>query len=168
MKRLNRKGFTLIELLAIIVILAIIMVVTIPNVLTSMGTAREEMFQTSVNTVADWVEKQYTYAMIQQYDKSFVGVCGNNSGIAGLTSTPNNNFCASQYVSTATTDNAKIESNTANANAVTLLKAAGVDPTNYSKLEILVTNGRACVKLTAAAGGDFNEYKGTTKNSTGC
>ena len=163
MKKLNRKGFTLIELLAIIVILAIIMVVTIPTVLSSMGTAREEMFQTSANTVADWVEKQYTYAMMQGGDAAFTTVC-----------TATNKYCSDDkndsdpsndgYVLAALTDNKAIE----DTNAIAFLKASGVDPTNYTGMSVFVTNGRACVKLTAAAGGDFDAYKGTVKSSTGC
>lgn len=153
MKKLNRKGFTLIELLAIIVILAIIMVVTIPTVLSSMGSAREEMFQTSANSVADWVEKQYTQAMIQTYDDAFTAVC-----------TSTNDYCKTKYELEAETDNEKTD----DENAIKFLKAAGVDPANYTGMTIQVTNGRACVTLTAAASGDFNEYKGETKSSTGC
>ena len=153
MKRLNRKGFTLIELLAIIVILAIIMVVTIPTVLSSMGTAREDMFQTSANSVADWVEKQYTQAMIQTLDPAFTGICTNT-----------NSYCKTKYQLAAASNNPKMT----NASAIAFLKAAGVDPANYSGMTVQVTNGRACVTLTAAAGGDFDAYKGTVKSSTGC
>lgn len=153
MKKLNRKGFTLIELLAIIVILAIIMVVTIPTVLSSMGTAREEMFQTSANTVADWVEKQYTYAMMQEGDSAFLTVCDSDQ-----------KYCATKYELDAASSNAAIDDD----DAVAFLKAAGVDPANYSGMTVQVTNGRACVTLTAATDGDFDAYVGTTKSSTGC
>lgn len=154
MKKLNNKGFTLIELLAIIVILAIIMVVTIPTVLSSMGSAREEMFQTSVNSVADWVEKQYTQAMIQTYDPAFITAC-----------TSSNGYCATTEFTSGTETATTALSDT---NSTTFLKASGVKPTNYSYIYVKVTNGRACVKLTASDSGDFSSYKGNLKSSTGC
>ena len=58
MKKLNRKGFTLIELLAVIVVLAIIIVVTIPSVISSMNSAREEQFKNAVATVEEYMKKQ--------------------------------------------------------------------------------------------------------------
>ena len=60
MKKLNRKGFTFIELLAIIVILAIIMVVTIPTVLNSLDNAKIGQLENAANSVAEWLEKQYS------------------------------------------------------------------------------------------------------------
>ena len=132
MKKLNRKGFTLIELLAIIVILAIIMVVTIPTVLSSMGNARQSTFETSAQTVADWVEKNYTLARTlgeDDTDSAFLGICKQS-----------NNYCS------GTTD--------ITMNAV-FLKAAGVDATNYSAYTVRINNnGRACVTLTASLNDD--------------
>ena len=153
MKKLNNKGFTLIELLAVIVILAIIMVVTIPTVLSSLGTARQNTFQTSANTVADWVEKEYSMAMIQSADKLFTDVC-----------TPTSEYCKTE-IKIGTLPNA---TDTPSGNGitdttwVTLLKAAGVDPTNYSSASIQVTNGRACVKLGAS-----QKKKSTDTSNTG-
>lgn len=147
-----------------------------------MGSAREEMFQTSVNTVADWVEKQYTQSMVQTYDDAFVGICGSSVTIGSDTisvgyCTTKNEIGASSmsedsFTKTGVTElkrvvgtqDTKIEPSVVNS----FLKAAGVDPANYSYMSVQVTNGRACVKLTAASGGDFDAYKGTTKSSTGC
>lgn len=64
MKKLNRKGFTLIELLAVIVILAVVMVVTIPSVLNSMDSARKQQFKNAVETVRDYVQKNYDLCTI--------------------------------------------------------------------------------------------------------
>lgn len=153
MKKLNNKGFTLIELLAIIVILAIIMVVTIPTVLSSMGTAREDMFQNSTNSVADWVEKQYSSAMLQNADTVFTDVC-----------TSAKKYCATKVTLTARSPWDPMTS----TNYVAFLKAAGVKPSNYSGVSVQIINGRACVILTASNTGDFATYKGTKKSSTGC
>ena len=68
MKKLNNKGFTLVELLAVIVILAIIMVITIPTVLNSMGSAKQEAFDTAVLTVQDYMKKQIEACSLGNYD----------------------------------------------------------------------------------------------------
>lgn len=157
MKKLNRKGFTLIELLAIIVILAIIMVVTIPTVLSSMGNARQSTFETSAQTVADWVEKNYTLARTlgeDDTDSAFLEICKQS-----------NNYCSGG--STAISMNAAF------------LKAAGVDSDNYSAYTVLINNnGRACVTLTASLeeNSDFKTLytteagnkKANVAKSTGC
>lgn len=57
-KRLNRKGFTLIELLAVIVVLAIILVITVPMVLNTLGSTRQDALQSSANSVADFYRSQ--------------------------------------------------------------------------------------------------------------
>ena len=164
MKKLNNKGFTLIELLAVIVILAIIMVVTIPTVLNSMGSARQNTFNTSANTVADWVEKEYALAMVGGTDvelggadESFTDVCITDAKPGtGAVAKTGYKYCADQAaeVGTAIADAGKPNGvaldSTSAAKMVALLKAAGVDPTNYSYVYIKVTNGRACVKLGAA------------------
>ena len=64
MKKMNNKGFTLIELLAVIVILAVVMVVTIPSVLNSMDSAREQQFKNAVETIRDYVQKNYDLCSI--------------------------------------------------------------------------------------------------------
>lgn len=153
MKKLNNKGFTLIELLAVIVILAIIMVVTIPTVLNSMGNARQNTFNTSANTVADWVEKEYSLAQIQNADNAFVDVCGTNG---------------SECAKNSATEILNLSDTTKKANGQKLLKAAGVKDTNYSSVTIKITDGRACVTLTASTSGDFAQVANKTAPSTGC
>ena len=92
-RKLNNKGFTLIELLAVIVILALVMVVTIPTVLGTMNSARNDTFKNSVNSIASWVERQYelAYNGVGGYSDAFTNVC-----------TPALNYCGSQLTMTAT------------------------------------------------------------------
>lgn len=145
MKKLNRKGFTLIELLAIIVILAIIMVVTIPTVLGSLGTARQDTFRNSANTVAEFVEKQYTLYLANPNDASLDANLKTNS-----------------YAKVGTASNFTAAS----------LTAAGVKSSNYAignKTTVKIyTSGRACIKLTAHTDGDFGSVTKKTVCSSGC
>ena len=166
MRKLNKKGFTLIELLAIIVILAIIMVVTIPTVLGSLGDARKKTFQASANTVAEWFEKQYSIDIVA--DNSLVG-----------------------SISASYPDECKKGSLSSTCNSTTKhlltaaeLNAAGVKADNYSYTTykadgtveqagtstVYISNGRACVTLTASGTGDFSSLTGTDKttSSSGC
>lgn len=59
MKKLNRKGFTLVELLAVIVILAIVVGITLVTVLPTIKKARQEAFNVTAETAADYFSKQY-------------------------------------------------------------------------------------------------------------
>lgn len=143
--KLNRKGFTLIELLAIIVILAIIMVVTIPTVLGSLGDARQSTFDSSANTVADYIEKQYTLYLMNPNDTTLNSNLKTNCYSGG---------CKEAAVGITGS-----------------LKAAGVDPTNYASATAQIDNsGRVCVILEAstADGTDFNSVERKTAKSTGC
>lgn len=185
MKKLNRKGFTLIELLAIIVILAIIMVVTIPTVLSSMGNARKTTLENSANTVADWIEKEYTMAQIGQGDTAFTAVCGDAgskcaSGLVRAAYVDNSGYKLSDFNTagvTITDDGNEPSTSGTTTNVVAddgktkaMLKAAGVDAGNYSKIEITITAGRACVKLTGSDTGDFSTITSTDRvaSSTAC
>ena len=64
MKRLNRKGFTLVELLAVIVILAIVVGITLVTVLPTLKKSRQEAFNLTAQTAADYVEKQYQLSLV--------------------------------------------------------------------------------------------------------
>lgn len=64
MKRLNRKGFTLVELLAVIVILAIVVGITLVTVLPTLKKSRQQAFELTANTVAEYLEKQYQAQLI--------------------------------------------------------------------------------------------------------
>lgn len=64
MKKLNRKGFTLVELLAVIVILAIVVGITLVTVLPTLKKSRQEAFNVTAQTAADYLEKQYQLSLI--------------------------------------------------------------------------------------------------------
>ena len=64
MKKLNRKGFTLVELLAVIVILAIVVGITLVTVLPTLKKSRQEAFNLTAQTAADFVEKQYQLSLV--------------------------------------------------------------------------------------------------------
>ena len=132
MKKLNREGFTLIELLAIIVILAIIMVVTIPTVLSSLGSARRDTFDTSANTAADFIEKEYVAYKLNPSDTTLNSTLGTNL------------YSKTAGTSYEVTDN-------------TVRGAMGLKGSNYSLVKVTIySNGRACVKLTPnTSAGDF-------------
>lgn len=152
MKRLNRKGFTLVELLAVIVILAIVVGITLVTVLPSLKKARQESFDLTANTVAEYLEKQYQAQLI-----------GDVSGVT-----------VSVTIPTGTTSSA------AQPISDTDLKNAGVKPNNYRAASwyINTTTGRACVKLTAATttnpkestnkAGEYHDVNPDTVSSTGC
>ena len=64
MRKLNRKGFTLVELLAVIVILAIVVGIALTTVLPTLKKSRQEAFDLTANTAADYLEKQYQLTLI--------------------------------------------------------------------------------------------------------
>ena len=66
MKRLNKKGFTLVELLAVIVILAIVVGITLVTVLPTIKQARQEAFDVTAETAADYFSKQYELSIVGQ------------------------------------------------------------------------------------------------------
>jgi len=70
MKRLNRKGFTLVELLAVIVILAIVVGIALTTVLPTLKKSRQNAFDLTANTAADYLEKQYQLSMIGEVSPS--------------------------------------------------------------------------------------------------
>ena len=140
MKRLNRKGFTLVELLAVIVILAIVVGITLVTVLPSLKKARQESFELTANTVAEFLEKQYQAQLV-----------GDLSGVP-----------VSVTVPTGTTS--------ADAKSISApdLKKAGVKPSNYvgATWYINTTTGRACVVLTAATRANTSSTKPTIDGKT--
>ena len=92
MKKLNRKGFTLIELLAVIVILAIVMVVTIPSVLRTMDSARDEQFKNAVLSIQEYVQKNYDLCKIggvlvgSNYDTTIFTTSGDDNCVPAAAS----------------------------------------------------------------------------------
>ena len=197
MKKLNRKGFTLIELLAIIVILAIIMVVTIPTVLNSMSNAKESQLQNAANSVAEWFEKQYSleklgsvaggadaaYTTFGSIPEAYVARTGTNFKACG-SATGNaiangSTFSGNKFLMLDSNCKNGYKENTSfavkNLTSAILL-AAGIADADES---INVTSGnstvyydqgtgKACVKLTAAAGKTFDNDTEDTKYSSGC
>lgn len=148
MKNINRKGFTLIELLAVIVILAIILVITIPTVLSTLRNARQDAFDTSTNSVAEWAEKQYQLSMLgdENIDSAFTAVCGTN--LTNCTSAPSVGTILS----------------------ADFLIGAGINATDYSAAGSAIkiyANGRACIKLAKGTGNRFSGVK-TPRCSTVC
>lgn len=151
MKKLNNKGFTLIELLAVIVILAIVVAITIPAVLSSINSARTSAFETTAKTVGDWVEREYQAFLVG--DTNIQNVDTNFSTACTLSSTGAGGTC----------------NLTAEATRTAFLKAAGVDPKNYSAATVEIqANGRACVQLTASSTGDYKNESGNVVKSPGC
>lgn len=148
MKRLNNKGFTLIELLAVIVILAIVVAITIPSVLSSINGAKTKAYKTSLNTIADWLEREFQ--MVQAGDTSIAPVDSNFGTYC--TDAP-----ASSGTITCTYNDA-------------LIKAAGGKAGNFvssgSSITIDASNGRACVKLVTNPNGDYGSQ--STVGSDGC
>ncbi len=57
-RRLNKKGFTLIELLAVIVVLAIILVITVPMVLNSISSTRQDALNASATSIRKHILSQ--------------------------------------------------------------------------------------------------------------
>ena len=138
MKRLNRKGFTLVELLAVIIILAIVVGITIPAILTTTSKARDKAFQTSVDSFANWLDRQHEAynlgnELIMQVDQAFTDYC---------------------------TENGVIKT-TCDINA-DLLEAGGLKPNNYD-LDNLVKDynliklidGKYIVRLHGSKDGDY-------------
>ena len=145
MKKLNRKGFTLVELLAVIIILAIVVGITIPAVLTTISNTRNKAAQSAVDSVADWIDRQYQASLVGDNDVAKVDAIW--SGKCTDTTTEGRIGCA-------------IDAD--------LLNAAGVKATNFSidddndKIYIMISTGRSCVQLTTNSDGDYNKSEQIT------
>lgn len=149
MKKLNRKGFTLVELLAVIVILAIVVGITLVTVLPTLKKSRQEAFELTAQTAADYLEKQYQLSLV-----------GNISG-------------DTLEMSTIPTDSTNPQQLTDDD-----FKRAGLKPENYvigtgSTWYINTATSRACVKLTAKTGtgntgGEYYDVNPSVAQSTGC
>ena len=150
MNRLNRKGFTLVELLAVIVILAIVVGITLVTVLPTLKNTRQEAFELTANTVADYLEKQYQAQLV-----------GDLSGVTVSVEIPTETSSAAEKTISDLD-----------------LKKAGVKPDNYRAASwyINTTTGRACVTLTAATRtnpkdgkvGEYHDVDPDEISSNGC
>ena len=146
MKKLNRKGFTLVELLAVIIILALVVGITIPLVLTTSNGAKRSVFQSTANTLADWVKNQYDSISLAnlgtetQLNEEFTKLCGADGqkcvvgGTGSITGTVLR----------------------ANANAG-FLTAAGLKPKNYYQFVVAIdgSTGAVCVKMSMSNDGEY-------------
>lgn len=145
MKKLNRKGFTLVELLAVIVILAIVVGITLVTVLPTLKKSRQEAFNLTAQTAADYLEKQYQLSLI-----------GTNISGGTLEIKPEN-------------FGTKDKPHTISSQEYT---QAGLKASNYHSGTWYIdsSTGRACVILERSTTGEYNdadENKGIAK-STGC
>lgn len=149
MRKLNRKGFTLVELLAVIIILAIVVGITIPAILTTTQKARQKAFQTSVESFANWLDRQYEAYKLDN----------------DLLMSVNSDF-----------EKACIDKDTNSANTTCnitsdLLIAGGLKPDNYNlnmslleHSEIKFKDGKFCVKLVGSADGEYSTTDSMTNN----
>lgn len=147
MKRLNRNGFTLVELLAVIVILAIVVGITLVTVLPTLQKSRQQAFELTANTAADFLEKQYQSELIGELNVGSLSVTVPKG-------TP----------TTMTADDFRKAG----------LKPENYVLTS-STWYINTTTGRACVSLTAAtktnsgdSAGEYHDVSPDVASSTGC
>ena len=148
MKRLNRKGFTLVELLAVIVILAIVVGITLVTVLPTLKKSRQEAFNLTAQTAADYVEKQYQLSLV-------------GSNISGDTLEIEEFGSSTNPHDITTTEFEKAG-----------LKAKNYDCSNGHVCTWYIdeSTGRACVKLTRSTTGEYNDadLNDGVAQSTGC
>lgn len=150
MKKLNKKGFTLVELLAVIIILALVVGITIPLVLTTSNGAKRSTFQSTANTLADWIKNQYDAISLSglgtevTVSSEFATLCGSNG----------------EKCIVGATDSIAGTVLRANANAA-FLTAGGLKPKNYYEFAIAIdgTTGAVCVKMSMSTDGEY--YYGT-------
>ena len=140
--KLNRKGFTLVELLAVIVILAIVVGIALTTVLPTLKKSRQEAFNLTANTAADYLEKQYQLTLIGDISGGTLEMSGEIA--TDLTDTANAAMDATDF------------------------QRAGLKPSNYIKgtWYINTSTGRACVVLTAATNSNTNAAQKTIDGKT--
>ena len=154
--KLNRKGFTLVELLAVIVILAIVVGIALTTVLPTLKKSRQEAFELTANTAADYLEKQYQLTLIGDLSGATLEMEG---GI------PMKKVVGEEYTGPSHTISADD------------FKRAGLKADNYvagvSTWYIDPSTGRACVWLKARTGtgnqgGEYYDVSPKCACSTGC
>jgi len=72
MIRINKNGFTLIELLATIVVLAIVLVITVPTVLNSMSSVRQDALKASADSSSKYYREQLGMLEIGMRQEDFI------------------------------------------------------------------------------------------------
>ncbi|MBE6152969.1 MAG: prepilin-type N-terminal cleavage/methylation domain-containing protein [Firmicutes bacterium] len=68
----NKKGFTLIELLAVIVVLSIILVITVPMILNTLGSTRQDALQASADSSARFYKDQISLSLLGKKQSGFL------------------------------------------------------------------------------------------------
>jgi len=69
---MNKKGFTLIELLAVIVVLSIILVITVPMILNTLGSTRQDALQASADSSARFYKDQISLSLLGKKQSGFL------------------------------------------------------------------------------------------------
>ena len=163
----EKKGFTLVELLASVLILALIVIIVVPLTLNSLNKAKEKQLENSVSVLEVWLGKQYDLYKFNESSASidFINFC-EQSPESTLS-------CRSNIgVRSGSDESATISLSLSNenTNAIKLLKASGLNPNNFSYVKVNYNNNynKLCVNLTASDSGEFKEYAGKMKKSSGC
>ena len=130
------------------------MIVTIPTVLNSLEDAKRTTFQNSVNSAADWLEKQYVLSLVdkENANNDFIEWCYNlqsNNGCSGDGSREYDLFFEAEWVGR-------------------MMDIVGVNLKNYThgKLWINQETRRACLKLFVdARPSSESTFKGVTSKT---
>ncbi len=152
-KKLNRKGFTLVELLAVIVVLAIILVITVPMILNTLGSAKSDSFDASLNTVVNYYREQLSLASLGRAESSVLTDTTN-----GVKFSKEGKLCDSgKSGDSCATGTAKA------INIADDFGKLGMQEDQYDNAKCTVqwdANGKVTVHLEGATGGEFAGLKG--------
>lgn len=151
--KLNRKGFTLVELLAVIVILAIVVGIALTTVLPTLKKSRQEAYELTANTAADYLEKQYQLTLIGDISGGTLEIPNPPTSETAMTETdfqkaglkPSNYISGTWYIKTDT------------GRACVILKAA---------TQTAINGGSTTVDNKSTAG-EYYDVSGNAR-STGC
>ncbi len=145
-----KKGFTLIELLAVIIILAILMIIAVPNILSTLATARSSAFITQAQSIYKAAEKQYMIDSMSEtaascYDTSNLDLSSISSTVSFNVNIGNNGTVSSIAV-TDSSQNLKATGTTINDIALTTysngtLSCSGSSQSTFGGTKVNATTG---------------------------